>query len=155
MKPSCPGYLFAVCTLFLNYRFCFISSDQSIQIICFLLTQFMQTVSLDTCPFLLGCVICWHIVHSIFLWFFFFCISAVLLLILYIWVFSFLCVNLGRGLLILFILSSNQLIDSLIFYCCCCCFLSLCFYFLSGIYYFFPSANFKFWMFFFSNYFKW
>ena len=83
---------------------------------CFLLTQFMQTVFLDTCPFLLGYVICWHIVHSIFLWFFF-CISAVLLLILFIWVFSFLCVNLGRGLLILFILSSNQLIDSLIFYC--------------------------------------
>ena len=37
----------------------------------FLLTQFWQAMFLETCPFLLGCPVCWHIpVHGILLWFF-------------------------------------------------------------------------------------
>ena len=47
-----------VCSIFFfNYRFSFIYSNQSIQSICFLSTQFMQSVFLDTCPFLLGGII--------------------------------------------------------------------------------------------------
>ena len=65
---------------------------------------------LETCPFLLCCEICWHIiVHSILLCFF--CISVVSVvmspfsfLILFIWGFSlFFSVSLARGLSILFI----------------------------------------------------
>ena len=67
-----------VCSIFFLIIDSLIYSHQSIQSICFLSTQFMQTVFLDTCPFLLGCIIFWHMVHSIFL-LFFFCISAVLI----------------------------------------------------------------------------
>ena len=79
MKPSCPGLLFAESVFY--YIFSFVSSDQSVQIICFFLIQLWWAgcISLESCPFLLVCQICWHIiVHSILLWFFFFfCISAV------------------------------------------------------------------------------
>ena len=47
---------------------------------------------LESCPFLLGCQICWHtIVHSILLWFLYFCniyCDFSFFTILFIWVFS-------------------------------------------------------------------
>ena len=73
---------------------------------------------LESCPFLPGCQICWHIiVHMVF------CSSVVSVeisffqfLIFFIWVHSlFFLVNLVRGLSILFTLSKNQLLVLLIF----------------------------------------
>ena len=75
---------------------------------------------LETCPFLLGCPICWHTAFcNIFLWFFWVFMWYRLLFLLFrylfIWVLSFFVVSLARGLLILFIFSRNQLLVLLIF----------------------------------------
>ena len=53
VSSSGPGHLF-VGSVFIMY--CFISNNQSIQLICFFLIQFWQAVCL------LGCHICWHII---------------------------------------------------------------------------------------------
>ena len=71
-KPSVPGFLFVVS--FLSYRFCFTSSVQSVEIFMFLLDSILVCcMFLETCPFFLGCPICWYtIVDSILLRFFVF-----------------------------------------------------------------------------------
>ena len=59
-----------VCREFSHHRFYFTSSDHSVQIIFLLYSVFVGCMFLETCPFLLGCPVCWYIiVHSIFLWF--------------------------------------------------------------------------------------
>ena len=88
VKPSGPGFLF-IGSIFMT--FIFISSDR----------LFSWSVSysvlacckfLESCLFLLGCQICWHtIVHSILLWFLYFCnicCDFSFFTILFIWVFS-------------------------------------------------------------------
>ena len=51
------------CGEFLSSRVYFSSSDWSVQIICFSLIQFwLSCMFLESCPFLLGCQICWHII---------------------------------------------------------------------------------------------
>ena len=54
------GFFF-VCFV-LSYKFYFICSDQSVQIIYYLNSVLVVSTFLDTCPFLLHCPICWHIV---------------------------------------------------------------------------------------------
>ena len=96
---------------------------------------------LETCPSLLGCPIYWHIIaHSTVMVFW---ISATLVvtsisfLILFIQVLSlFFLVRLARGLLILF-------------YWFFLFFNLYLIYFRSDLYYFLPSAFFRFWLFFF------
>ena len=52
------------------YTFNFISSDQSVVDLFLLDSVLASCMSLESCPFLLGCQICWYIVvHSIILWF--------------------------------------------------------------------------------------
>ena len=66
---------------FLNYRLYFTSSDWSVQIVNFFFVQFWWALFLETCPFLLGCWICWHIiVHSILLCSFVFLYQLIYLL---------------------------------------------------------------------------
>ena len=62
------------CRKFLNYRFYFSSSDQSVQIIYFFLGSVWWAMCFyKVVYFCLGCQICWHIIiHSILLWFFVF-----------------------------------------------------------------------------------
>ena len=63
-----------VCREFSHHRFYFTSSDHSVQIIFLLYSVFVGCMFLETCPFLLGCPVCWYIiVHSIFLWSLYFC----------------------------------------------------------------------------------
>ena len=74
------------------YIFTFISNDQSIQMICFISIQFWWAVMfLESCPFLLGCPICWHItLHSILslsLFFFFFFFHYPLWFLLFLFLF--------------------------------------------------------------------
>ena len=82
MKWYGPGLLFAG-KFFLNYRFCFTSSDQSVQIVFLHDSVLTGSVFLETCPFLLGCAVCWCVfmptkrLHSMFLGFF--CLSAILI----------------------------------------------------------------------------
>ena len=90
-----------------NYKFNF-TSDPSVQIVYFFLTQSLHTVFLEICLFLLGCLICWHVtVRSILSWFFntsviLIVIYPISLLILFIWVPSlFFLVSLAKGLSIL------------------------------------------------------
>ena len=84
----------------------------------------MGCMFLESCPFLLGCQICWHIiVHSILLWFFVFLqylvISLLSFLTFFTWDFSlFFLVSLARGLSILSTLSKNQLLVLLVFFSC-------------------------------------
>ena len=53
---------------FLNYRFNFTSSGQSVQTVFLLDSVLAGCMFLEICPFLLRCPICWHItVHSILL----------------------------------------------------------------------------------------
>ena len=68
VKPSCPGLLF-VGSVFVTYSISFLVIGLSIDL--FLLDSLLiGSLSLESCPFLLGCQICWHItVHSIRLWF--------------------------------------------------------------------------------------
>jgi len=52
------------CLFFITF---FISSDQSVKLIYFFLIQFWWAVkSLESCPFLLDCQICWHIMFILF-----------------------------------------------------------------------------------------
>ena len=73
--------------------------------------------SLESCLFLLGCQICWHIiVHSILLWFSVFLwyplrvLLSHFLFCLFGFFFILFLVGLARGLSILFTLSENQLL---------------------------------------------
>ena len=76
---------------------------------------------LETCPFLLGCPICWHItVNSILFCFFVFLPYLLLFLLFHLLscLFGstlFFLVSLARGLSILFIFSKNHLLVLLIF----------------------------------------
>ena len=128
------------------YIFNFVSGDWSVQLIYFFLDLVLVgCMSLESCPFLLGCQICWHIIfHSIL---FFFFISA---LSIEISPFSFL-------ILFEFFLSSSWWVlpevcqyfkepplGLLIFFYC---FLNLCFIdFLADFYEFLPSAGFRFYL---------
>ena len=133
MKPSGPRLLF-LGIIFITYSN-FISSEKFVQLIYFFLDSVLVgCMSLESCPFLLGCQICWCIIaHSILLCSF--CISAVSIeifplsfLILFIWVLSLLSfVSLARVLSILFILSKNQLLNLLIFF----------FYYVESLFYWF------------------
>ena len=103
----------------------------------FFLTQFWQAVFLETCSFLLGCPICWHIiVHTILLSFLcVFVVSVVMsslpFLILFIWVLSlFFLMSLARGLSILFIFQKTR----------SCFYQSFLFVFLS-LFYLFPLLS--------------
>ena len=108
----------------LNFRFCFISSDCSVQIIYFFLIQFWQTVCFQkVVRFFLDCQISWHIfVHSILLMAF--CVSVVsvrifplVFLILFIWIFApFFLVSLARNLSVLFTLAKNPVFTVLVFF---------------------------------------
>ena len=108
----------------LNFRFCFISSDCSVQIIYFFLIQFWQTVCFQkVVRFFLDCQISWHIfVHSILLMAF--CVSVVsvrifplVFLILFIWIFApFFLVSLTRNLSVLFTLAKNPVFTVLVFF---------------------------------------
>ena len=110
-KPSVPGFLFVVS--FLSYRFCFTSSVQSVEIFMFLLDSVLVCcMFLETCPFFLGCPVCWYtIVDSILLRFFgIFAILVVTSPVSFLILFGsslFLLVSLARGLLILFTLSKK------------------------------------------------
>ena len=56
---------------FLNFRFYLTSSDQSVLIILMIQFWCATYIFLETCPFLLGCSICWHtIVLSVLLLYF-------------------------------------------------------------------------------------
>ena len=60
MKPSRPGLSFVgTCC----YRFCSISSDWSVQVICFFPgSVLVGCMFLESCTFLLGCWICWRLI---------------------------------------------------------------------------------------------
>ena len=80
----------------------------------------MGCIFLETCPFLLGCQISWHIsVHSILLWFFVFLWYQLLFLLFHflfcLFGFYFLPGEPGQRFSILFILSKNKLLVLLIF----------------------------------------
>ena len=71
-----------VCREFLNYRFYFASSDVCSNYLFLLDSVLVGYMFLETCPFLLGCQICWHIVvHSIPLLFFVFLLYWLLCLL--------------------------------------------------------------------------
>ena len=130
--------------------FCFFSLTDSFSLLVISLFKLAGCMFLETCPFLLGCPICWHItVNSIII----LCISLVSvisplsLLILFIWVFSLLLDVLDKGLSVLF---SFQKISSCFHWLFLLFFLNLCFvYFLSDLNYFLPSADFWLCLFFF------
>ena len=77
---------------------------------CILDSVLVGCMSLESCPFLLGCQICWHIiVHSILLWVFLYfcsiCGDFSFYISYFVWVLSILfLVSLDRGLSILFTL---------------------------------------------------
>ena len=113
-------------------------------------SHLVGSMFLETCPFLLGCPVCWHIiVYSIFL-FIYFCISAVLIvistlsfLILFTWILSFfLTETCQRFVDLVYPFKKNPAFGFIDFFS----FLkSLYFiYFLSVLYYFLPSDDFRF-----------
>ena len=112
------------------------------------MVQSGKIMFLGYCPFLLGCVICWHIIiHSILLYCVIFLQYQLLLLIFhFIWVLSlYFLITWPEDFfsLVKFPLSKNQLLILLIFFPHC--FVGLYFiYFLSDLYYFLPSADLRF-----------
>ena len=125
VKPSGPGLVFCRKDFYF-YRFDFTSSEIRQSFPNYLLhfcSVLVGCVFLETCPVLLGCTLCWHvIVSSIFFWYF--CVVQYWLLFLWFYFFlffweggSFLFLKfLVRDLLILFILPKNQLWVLLIFF---------------------------------------
>ena len=124
-----------VCSEFLFFFFFFTDSISLLVYYVFLLDSVLVGCTfLETCPFL-------SIVQSILLWFFVFLQYQLLLLFHFLLCLGplFCLVSLARSLLILFTLSQNQFLVLFIF---------SYFFFLISIYYFFPSADFRFCLFF-------
>ena len=119
-------------------------------------------MSLESCPFLLGCQICWHIiVCSILLFYLFIFVFLhyplrflLFHFLFYLFGFSlFFLVSLAKVCQFFFTLSKNYILVLLFFFYC---FLSLYFIdFLADLYDFFPSVDFRFYLFLFSNSFRW
>ena len=90
MKPSGPGLVFCRKDFYF-YRFDFTSSEIRQSFPNYLLhfcSVLVGCVFLETCPVLLGCTLCWHvIVSSIFLWYF--CVVQYWLLFLWFYFFLF------------------------------------------------------------------
>ena len=114
---------------------------------------FVGYMFLESCPSLLDCQICWHIiVHSIFLWFFVF-LQYQLRFLLFHFLFGLvgfsLCflVSLARSLSVLFTLSNYQLMVLLNFFSLF--FKNLFYLFSLWLCYFLLSADFRFYLFFF------
>ena len=103
-----------------DYYISLISCYWSVQVFCSFI-QFWNIIFLEICQFHLGFHISWHIVlHSNFLQSLYFLVLVIISpfsrLIVFIWIFSlFFLMSLLKGLLILFVFSKNQLLDSLIF----------------------------------------
>ena len=102
MKSSDPGLLFAGSFFFfLNHRFCITFSGWSVEIMLLFDSVLVDCMFLETCPFLLSCLVInsWHITAHMT-----FCISVVLAVIFSLsFLFFLVCsffflVSLGRGL---------------------------------------------------------
>ena len=108
VKPSGPGLLFTGCFLKVVFFFILIIDSISLQVMgllnyLFLLDSILVgCIFLESCSFLLGCQICWHILFIVFYYFFFCSIRFLILSFLisyFIWILLlFFLVSLARGI---------------------------------------------------------